>query len=1055
MVMTAKRFLASLMLLMLVGNILVYASPSSENSAKTTGQAFTLVSLKHESVGAMTRILLESNVAPQYTISRPTEKLLVIDLSGGESAQLMPLYTVKSSAVDTIAVRKSHVGSASTSSTSRFVGSSIEIALQENVQDRSKLSGNTLIIELVADKGATRAQSLVGPISIGTIGDNKGATTVQSSAKPGVYVEPVPVQGNSNVQPTSVNSKAEPRAEVASKIEKSVTNTPEPEKTQPVSGNLKAATIIRDVRSEVFEGGARIVIDTDGTAPYKNFSLESPYRIVVDITGVRSQVGNKTLTVGAVAVDKVRVGQPSANVVRIVVDAKTQAPYRVDREGALLVITVGNLNAAKSENSTAKSVAELAAAKAQLPALDAKSENAEVKVAGQRIDKQAENAATANATPSQTAKAGAASHTNIVSEKPAATTTKNVQPNKPATTTANNAQANKPSVTVNTPVQSAKPAISENSVAQANKVGANKSGAETRPRVSNQPNTSTPAVSKPAVREQISQPTTQPASVRSVMDTQRPTQSQPVTPTPAVTRVRPDAGLCEPNYVGGPISFDLRSGVDIRDMLRFVSQQYGVNFIVDKSVTAVPVDIRVNDLPWNYVLDSVLRANRLGLVCDKGRIVRIASLTAIKEEEDQQLLIAQALSMKVPLVTKIIHLRYARVAGQLGGESSGSGSRTSGGGSSSGSGGSSSTGGLLKIAEKRLSQRGRIEMDTRTNSLIIADLPEYVAAVEDIITKLDKPEPQVEIEARIVIASRNFLRDIGVVLAAGATGSRGKAGVFQTTPVQFSPGGITPSTGSGSGSSGGGSGGGDGGTGSGSGSTTGIGPNLIGPLSTGTLASGAANSVLSLTTGIFGTGIISAALTANETKGQIRTIASPRITTTDNKTAEIINGVQIPVQTVSNNTITTTFVTAALRLQITPQIIVENGEVLMKVVAENNTVNTAIANSFNGGTPGINTQSAESTVLVPDGGTTVMGGINIDNEGHSVNRTPGVSRIPVIGELFKRRSTNRNFDEILFFITPRIIRNDNIVKPQSQGLAPLDGRVTTDAPPAKTTPKKN
>src|SRR5205085_5703195 len=199
--------------------------------------------------------------------------------------------------------------------------------------------------------------------------------------------------------------------------------------------------------------------------------------------------------------------------------------------------------------------------------------------------------------------------------------------------------------------------------------------------------------------------------------------------------------------------------------------------------------------------------------------------------------------------------------------------------------------------------------------------------------------------------------------------SSGKAGLFQTTPVQLgSGGGVTPSTGAAA--------------------STGLGPNLIGPPSTGSLA-GTANSVLSLTTGVFGTGIISAALTANETKGQVRTIASPRITTTDNKTAEIINGVQIPVQTVSNNTITTTFVTAALRLQITPQIIVENGEVLMKVIAENNTVNTAIANSFNGGTPGINTQSAESTVLVPDGGTTVMGGINIDNEGHSTNRTPG------------------------------------------------------------------
>src|SRR5262249_21988157 len=162
-------------------------------------------------------------------------------------------------------------------------------------------------------------------------------------------------------------------------------------------------------------------------------------------------------------------------------------------------------------------------------------------------------------------------------------------------------------------------------------------------------------------------------------------------------------------------------------------------------------------------------------------------------------------------------------------------------------------------------------------------------------------------------------------------------------------------------------------------------------------------------------------------------------TTTDNKTAEIVNGVQIPVQTVSNNTITTTFVTAALRLEITPQIIEENGQVLMHVVAENNTVNFSLANQFNNGTPGINTQSAESTVLVGDGGTTVMGGINIDSEGHTINRTPGVSHIPVLGELFKRRTVRRNTDEVLFFITPRIVRGDGLVGPRAPQRSSLEG----------------
>jgi type IV pilus assembly protein PilQ len=296
-----------------------------------------------------------------------------------------------------------------------------------------------------------------------------------------------------------------------------------------------------------------------------------------------------------------------------------------------------------------------------------------------------------------------------------------------------------------------------------------------------------------------------------------------------------------------------------------------------------------------------------------------------------------------------------------------------------------------------------------------------------------------------VIANRNFLRDIGSELAGGVIGQKGRTGLFETTPVQLINRGLQPGSASGGGGGGGsgGSSGGSGSGGSGSGSQSGLGPNLVGPLADTSLRA-AANSVLSLTTGAIGTGILSMALSASETKGQVRTIASPRVTTTDNKTAEIVNGVQIPVQTVSNNTITTTFVTAALRLEITPQIIEENGQVLMHVVAENNTVNFQLANQFNNGTPGINTQSAESTVLVQDGGTTVMGGINIDSEGHSINRTPGVSRIPLLGEMFKHRSTRRDTDEILFFLTPRIVRNDGSLGPRVPQRSSVEGLPNPD-----------
>jgi len=519
---------------------------------------------------------------------------------------------------------------------------------------------------------------------------------------------------------------------------------------------------------------------------------------------------------------------------------------------------------------------------------------------------------------------------------------------------------------------------------------------------------------------------------------QRPNTAAPGAAVPGA-RQRGELAFCDPGYAGGLISFDLRAGVDVRDMLRFISQEHGVNFIVDKSVGAVPVDIRVTDIPWNQVIESVLRANRLGAVCESnGRIIRIATLTAVKEEQEQQRLLREEEAKQVPLSTKILHLKYARAAGSLGATGSGASGRGGGGGEGGGGGGGKS-GSLLTIAGSRLSPRGRIEMDSRTNSLIITDLPEYVQAVESIIGLLDRPEPQVEIEARIVIASRNFLRDVGAELAGAAVNQgRGSAGLFETTPVRlngnaFTPGGTGAGSGAGSGS-GSGSGPGSGsGSGSGSGTTSGLGPNLVGPFASNALRAGVANTVLSLTTGAIGTGLLSLAISASETKGQIRTIASPRITAQDNQTAEIVNGVQIPVQTVSNNTITTTFVTAALRLEITPQIIEETGEVVMHVVAENNTVNFALAGQFNNGTPGINTQSAESIVRVQDGGTTVMGGINIDSEGQTLNRTPGLSRVPVVGELFKRKSVRRDSDEILFFITPRIVRGDGTIGPRTFG----------------------
>ena len=252
-------------------------------------------------------------------------------------------------------------------------------------------------------------------------------------------------------------------------------------------------------------------------------------------------------------------------------------------------------------------------------------------------------------------------------------------------------------------------------------------------------------------------------------------------------------------------------------------------------------------------------------------------------------------------------------------------------------------------------------------------MQQNIAALRKLVYYLDQPAPQVEIESRIVVASRNFSRDLGVQLSAFAV--------------------------------------------NGNGTTTGVSTNY------GNIV---ANTIASLTTTAIGTTQISAALYAGEQKGQVKTIATPRITTLNNRSAEIESGQQIPVTTVQPNSsegaviVTTEYVPVPLRLQVTPQI-TNVGTVILNVTAENNSVSPA---SSGEGAPAINVQRMQTEVMVPDGGTTVVGGAMFDSESEIVDRTPGLSRIPLLGNLFKRKRTARDTNEILFFITPRIYRPD-------------------------------
>ncbi len=462
------------------------------------------------------------------------------------------------------------------------------------------------------------------------------------------------------------------------------------------------------------------------------------------------------------------------------------------------------------------------------------------------------------------------------------------------------------------------------------------------------------------------------------------------------------------DFRGEPINLNVVNA-DIRDILNYITEQYGINFVIDKSVKNVPVTVNVSDVPWNIALDSVLRAQDLGVQVN-GPILRVAdSKTLATEGEIIRLQMDNRLDTS-PLYTEFIRLNYARASGTLGGEAGSSGGFSGGvvpgGASTSGSGGGagSADAGILGIVKRRLSRRGAVEVDGRTNTIIITDVRENIDAIRQLVTLLDQPEPQVEIETRIVIAQRNFLRDIGMQLGFGAN------------PFTKNNGG----------------------------SVTG---------GTGRTPDNPPFGTFGLTTGVFGTFQLTAALNLSEQKGQTKTIASPRVTALNNRSATIESGSQIPVTTVQRSggqdenaplVFTTTFVNVPLRLSVTPQI-TDAGTVILRVVAENNSVNPALTSGLSG-TPGIDTQRMQTEVLVPDGGTTVVGGVLTDLELDSKAKVPGLGNVPILKYLFRSKTSQRNTTEILFFITPRIYRPDYEGNPTT-GKVGTGNRTTTISQP--------
>src|SRR3954471_11884323 len=437
-------------------------------------------------------------------------------------------------------------------------------------------------------------------------------------------------------------------------------------------------------------------------------------------------------------------------------------------------------------------------------------------------------------------------------------------------------------------------------------------------------------------------------------------QSQPATPVdqPAATgRGR--------QFTGHPISLDFQ-GADLRAVLRTFAEISGLNIVIDPAVQGT-VDVALRDVPWDQALDIILRANKLGYSVD-GTIVRIAPNTVLKSEEDERKALADSQNEASQLGTMQRQLSYAK------GEDVAT---------------------LLKSANV-LTKRGQANVDPRTNTLIVRDVPTQFPEITTLIDGIDRAQPQVEIEARIVQTNKTYARALGVQW--GFNG-RVDPSLGNTTNLAF------PNNGSLGGRVGGAQG-------PGTGATTGV------PTAVNLPVSGASSAVGLALGSVNGAFNLDVALSALESSGNGRLLSTPRVTTQNNVAAEMTQGVQIPIQTVSNNTVTVSFKDAALTLKVTPQITSAN-TVIMLISVENATPDfSRQVNNI----PPINTQRANTQVLVSDGQTTVIGGIYVSNSTIASDKTPGLGNVPLLKWLFRRDRVDESNTELLIFITPKIIK---------------------------------
>ena len=403
--------------------------------------------------------------------------------------------------------------------------------------------------------------------------------------------------------------------------------------------------------------------------------------------------------------------------------------------------------------------------------------------------------------------------------------------------------------------------------------------------------------------------------------------------------------------------------IEIRSVLQLLADFTGLNMVVSDTVGG-NITLRLKDVRWQEALDIILQTKGLTMR-QKGNIMMVAPTVEVTARERLEAESKISLEQLAPLQTKIIKVKYAK-AGEMAA--------------------------LMKSESNLfLSERGSIGIDTRTNTLLIHDIPSSIRKIAGLIARLDHPTRQVMIDSRVVIATDNFARDIGIRFGGAGLQQNGDT-IFGATGTKSALLLNDP--------------------------TFGLAEDTL-AVNLPSILGGPAGGAINFFVGKLGAYLIQLEISAMEQEGTAEIIASPRVVTTDQHPALIEQGTEIPYQTSSANQGTNTqFKKAVLSLEVTPHITPDDNIIMDLVIKKDRPILELIT----GGQPPIETKKVESTVLVKNGETIVVGGIFEEEKSQGTDSIPYLGKIPGVGRLFRRERSDNLKRELLVFVTPKILR---------------------------------